>query len=1130
MAERLLEAITLQVHAGRASVRRALAGTGRRLEHTASRLLSPCEDAASRLFARLERARGHAVPLALIAVLVAVAMRNVLFRGEVPAGTDSAFLFSDLRLFAEHHVLAFTGWAPEPFGQTQQYSVYWLLAMFTTLTGSVMGVYDIALLVTFLLGAVGAYRLAFWIGGSRLGAVVAAAIYVFAPFSIAQWASGHLNVEISYALGPWLLWALWLSLRDGSRRAMIGLGLAGSAAYLLTTGQAFYWLLPLAAVACAEAARQRAAIREYGRRLLAAAVIALAVFATASAVELFPLAAGIKAPFAESGSKFYIQGLAIHAKYSEPLIRNVLGVPTEDWSTTSLAGSSFTDLPYYALSLALLVFAAGALRSARRRIAVTLTLPAATAWLISAGPDGPTHGAYVALYNHVPYFSLLRVPNRWTMVATLAVALLVALRIAAFRSRERERTEPLALRRASVVAALWVSCLVLFLGAYAFIDGLPSERLPASYAAAYSKLAADHTDTRVLTTPFWQAWMPLDGKRAATSIHADLGAVSRYWNGHPTVFRGGWDPRASRFVTYLYDLVKQGTTRSLTKLVGAVGVKYVGVNPQRALEVVPGQNPFFRRQLGLVPFARSGRVTIYRNLYALPPAYTVHRACLVAGGMHVLGDLAEQPWFSFARTGIVFADQVASVQGRAALATMLHDPGQCVVLAPGGLDDLSVLLESRDTVSAGAAAPSTLPQTPTDPATDVGAEPAANVEIRPGQGLDLRVRAPSGGRYSIWIAGLYGLGRGRMTVQVDGHRPASTDFLNAGSGISWTRLPSVALGPGKHRVVIANHGPAGGSPVDLSQVALMPAKPAGGLDFLLRRPGVLREEGGPGPVRGQVRLGRPIARSAWQLQQNGNAVRARPMRHGIALDVVAPGRAYFTLARLPVGAAVDPSRGLALRFRGAGSGLTFYLIASFNGDPQARAVFSFADTTRAERTIVFFPLQPSSVDSVPDWSHVTDLSLAVNSKATIAAPITVSGPYATGLNKSPRFGPSVDRGSLARGPLASGVLSPSDQMIGVTARLKRRVGPGLLVLTQAFDPHWRLHGDVQNRHTIALGFANAYSLRSGMTDGHLAFDAAGWAEAGTVISLLAWMAGFSLLLAPGTRRAFRAALSSLERR
>ena len=67
--------------------------------------------------------------------------------------------------------------------------------------------------------------------------------------------------------------------------------------------------------------------------------ISLSVFAVSSAVQLLPDAAGVKAPFIEGSTHYYIEDLSVHAKYSLSIFDNVLGIPREVWLTngTSIA-------------------------------------------------------------------------------------------------------------------------------------------------------------------------------------------------------------------------------------------------------------------------------------------------------------------------------------------------------------------------------------------------------------------------------------------------------------------------------------------------------------------------------------------------------------------------------------------------------------------------------------------------------------------------------------------------------------------------------------------------------------------------------------------------------------------------
>ena len=634
-------------------------------------------------------ARGHLLPLALLGFLVVMMLRHLLFTGGVPASMDSGFLYSRLPLFDRYGMTGFSVWLPDSFGQVQQYSVYWLLAAFNGVFHNPLAVYKGAVLATVLVAAWGSYGLAHWLSGSRLAATIAAGLYVFSPFSVAIWLVGHLDVGISYAVGPLALWALWAALRSGRTAPMVGLGLAGSALFLLTTGQGIYWLLPMGLIAAFELTSQSRTHhkRIVLRRVALTAGVSALVFVLASAVQLIPYAAGAKAPFVSGGSHYYIQQLSVHAKYSLPLQDDVLGVPQATRYLSpdvTIAASGLDGVLYKVVAVALLAIALAALATRRRRSALALLPAVLIAWLLASGPNGPIGPVYHELYDHLPFFSFLRVPNRWLMVSTLGLSMLTALTIASLQETTFDRERSRRSRELGARVVVLAACLGLFAGSYGLIHGLPTRKPPADYAEAYSTLRADHRDWRILTTPYYQSWMDSNDQPGFPVIYAsDLGHTSTYWHAHPGLDRGGWDPRAARFATYLSELTEQGTSRSLTKLLGAVGVKYVGVDPHRAMEVVSGQNPFFERQAGLSQVERAGNVRIYRNRYALPQGFHVGTSCLISGGFHVLGDLAEQPSFRFDRVGVRFADQIAALNGRGALASALAS-SSCLILAPGG--------------------------------------------------------------------------------------------------------------------------------------------------------------------------------------------------------------------------------------------------------------------------------------------------------------------------------------------------------------------------------------------------------------------------------------------------------------
>lgn len=1058
--------------------------------------------------------RGHGPPLVVLTILDLLMLRNLLLKSGPPASIDSGFTYSLLPFFAQHDIHLFTGWLSWPLGQVQHYSAYWLLAAIQAVIHNPVLLYKLAILATVLVASVGAYGFAYWLSRSRLGAGVASALYVFAPFSVAAWLAGHLDVAISYAVGPIAIWALWVALRTGSRLAMAVLGLSGSALYLLTVGQGAYWLLPMCAVLGVELLRARRSASSWQkvrRRLGLTAAISLSVFAVSSAVQLVPLAAGVKAPFVEGGTHYYIEDLSVHAKYSLSIFDNVLGVPREVWLTngTSIAASPFSSVSFRIVAFALLAIALIAPLRRPSRTALVLMGSTVVAWLLASGPDGPLHPIYLFFYDHVPYFKLLRAPNRWLMVSTLGLSMLTALTIGGLKGRPPTKTWLGFERDPGTRVAIWAICLAGFSGAYALFHGLPTWQPPANYAKAYSPLRADRSDWRILTTPFFQTWMR-SGSQYGTdlTVAADLGQTSSLWHGHSSLGRGGWDPRAGRFATYLYELTEQGTSRNITKLLGAAGVKYIGLNPHAAREVVGGQNAFFRRQSGLEPFSHSGNVAVYKNRYALPQAFLARDSCVIAGGFPVLGDLAEQRYFRFDRVGLRFADQIFAVGGRDALRRAIGT-ASCLIVAPGGKDALTVLLGSDDTVDVSPIAPSSWARAETSPSLDIGAEPSTAVLVPPAEKVSASIRANDSGTYEVWVAALRAVDQRPLGLTIDGKSVGPLNLsATTGAGIRWIRSAPMTLARGRHAFELTNTASPLGLDAELTKVALVNTS-AAARSIPPTTATVIDERGGAGPIDiGPVQRGRSLVGSRWRLNHAAGFAKIAP-RPGSRLDlqVVRSNRRYFTLARAEAAGGMNAAHPFAIRFRGTGSGRAFYLNTLFDTPGRHFAGFRFVDSTRGERTLVFSPLSPSSASSVPSWSSVKAFTISTNSKAAWRHGISIEGPYELpSLNLTPSFRAQSKPGyPFPRGTGGGYAVDSLDQMVNDRVKLASYLDRGLLVFTQAYHPMWQLNGTGgQADHTVALGFANAYSLNEPVQHGSLKFVGAGYARTGMGISLLAW--------------------------
>jgi hypothetical protein len=1085
--------------------------------------LSPPVARSRRVIAAAHFAGGHGLPLTALAVLDLVLLRNLLFTSRLPAGVDSSFLYSLLPFFTGHGLLTFEVWLPAPLGQIQQYSAYWLLASANAVVPDPVAVYKGAVALTLLVAAWSAYGLAYWLTRSRLAAVVGAALYVCSPFSVSIWLTGHLDVGMSYALGPLALWALWAALRSGSRGATIGLGLSVSALYLLTTGQGVYWVLPLATVLLVEfgrAARARRG-RTFVRRVLHVAALGAVVFAAASAVGLLPLITHASAPYANRHTTFYIEGVGIHRKYSQPFLDNVLGVPLETWTEPGvrISISDFGVAPYRFVSFLLLVIAASAL--ARPRLdPIALFVPTALAWLLAAGPDGPIGSIYLFLYHHVPYFSLLRAPSRWGMVSTLGTMMLVAMAIGGLPNTLGSRLLPLLVSARTAAAAVAVA-LGTLLATYALFSGLPTWRPPASYARAFGPLRHDREDWRVLTTPFYQQWMGAGAPYGTkTAIMADLGATSTFWHHHAVIGRGGWDVRAARFTRYLYELTRGGATRSMAKLLGAVGVKYVALEPQPATEVLDGQNRFFARQFGLRAISHTGGITIYRNPYALPQAYLTRQTCIVAGGMHVLGDVATDPTFDFGRTALIFADQLAAVSGPRGLVRALSS-ARCVIATRGGPRALAILSSTRP-VDLAPLAPPSWERLETNPSRDIGAEPSTTVAVPPHGVVRGKLVAPTGGRYVVCVAGLQSGGISSAQVNVDGDPLGAVNWSPVvGRRIQWARTAPALLSAGAHTFALRN---GQGRILSVTKVALIRDS------ALARAPGLsraslIRERGGSiANIAGLRRNGPRIASHWHDASGSPGAVALAATVRRTRLRVIRPGRRYFTFARARLNRQIDPERVLALRLTGARTGQTFFLNVLFDAHGAQTASFAFRDGTSLPRTVYLSPLDASGLTVVPDWSRARWVTLSTTSKRPWSREMTIDGLYSLAQPRlRPRFVAAGKRESPFRdAPRGVSALSPPDQVIGDRAHLAANAGTGTLVFTQSYEPRWHLSADGATRgHVIALGFANAYSVRR-LRGGELSFGPARAGRIGWWISLIAWLAcgGISVALA---RRAARRA-------
>ena len=604
----------------------------------------------------------------------------------------------------------------------------------------------------------------------------------------------------------------------------------------------------------------------------------------------------------------------------------------------------------------------------------------------------------------------------------------------------------------------------------------------------------------MLTTPYYQSWMSLRALRLRGSagyetILSDLGAISPYWSGHNVLGRGGWDPRAAQFAAYLYDVVKQGANTSLAGLLGAATVKYVGIDPQAADEVVAGQNGFFLRQHDFSVRAREGATRSCRTAWRSRSRTSPPPSASSPAGLQVLGEPHPGPRVRLRAHRPRLRRPGCSDRGHGGA----RSPRARVEVRHRGArraQSLAVLLHATSTAQLSSIAPGAWPRVAVNPVLDSVADPATAVQVPPARAVTWRPDLAAATRGRIWARVLLGTNEGHLAVVVNGRPTGTLDLTRpAVLGYQWVQAGSVDLAAGSHTVELR----ASGQPADVQVIE------AAVVDGTSRR--------GARPSRGASSPGRqlPLAVALCRRDAHGAA-----RRHALAGD-----RRAYRLGRARAAHRARPARGAHLLHArdGAGAqgdgpegpvrdpvpwdrqrpGVLPQLLLSHSTSPSVS--FRFADTSSSSRVLYFSPELAPITSAIPDWSTVSDVSLSTNSKGLLPGSVAMQGPYSLAGAAAAIHGSLPPGGTSARNARSL----VGSQLVGTHATL-RGVGDGLLVFTQAYSRSWQLSGAHVHDHTVALGYANGYVISAPSRVASLTYATAGLGRIGTAITVASWLA------------------------
>ena len=312
----------------------------------------------------------------------------------------------------------------------------------------------------------------------------------------------------------------------------------------------------------------------------------------------------------------------------------------------------------------------------------------------------------------------------------------------------------------------------------------------------------------------------------------------------------------------------------------------------------------------------------------------------------------------------------------------------CLIIGPGGGNELSVLKNSVKSVQATSIAPPGWLSAPIDPLLDSQAGPADSVQIPLGGKLAWHTIIPSAGSYRVWIRVLRQPSASNIPVTVNGIAAGTVaPALSASVGYQWMPASVIHLSAGPEKIVLSG-GDLGTRP-EVAEVAVVRGSGTSGVPDGIQSSRLVQDVDNLDAGlydNPSARLSGPLITNAWKAV---SGVRVSNV-HGAAATLIPTEatRSQFSLVNASLPKSINPNEPLAIKFQDAGNGAEFYLNLYFRDG--SRKSFSFQDTTSKPRVLFFTPNEggpaalaniTSGADNseVPQWNQLSRLTLSTNS-------------------------------------------------------------------------------------------------------------------------------------------------------
>lgn len=460
--------------------------------------------------------------------------------------------------------------------------------------------------------------------GGGLGPRIAASLaYTINPFVFDRLYAGQFGVLLGYALLPWALAAL-IRLPHAPRTRWLGVALWWTA--LISASVHYLWIFAVPVVVVAVVTRLRLGV------LVRLGGVILATAATTVYVAAAGAVGGIGIHVGRGDLLAYRTAGDAHLG----LAANVLGLYGFWRPVPHLAKSVVAGWP--ALLVALLVVAGlgliGAIRNpSTRRSAIVLAGTGLGGFFLAMGDQGPTGAIFRWAYLHVPFFAVMREPEKFACLVAVVEAVGFGWGVGRLVSLAKSRAG----RRVSLAVGLALPLAYEPLMFAGLAGQVHTTQVPDAWARANAVMGSGpgsvlvlpwheyvefpYTDHRVVANP------AASGLLARASITGDNVEL-------PNIATQSTSPR-SAYLTYLYAHAAQ--IHYFGALVSSLGVRYIALERTADFK----SYTWLGHQSDLKLVLRTPSLDVYRNMEPTSTNAVVPHAVTVANWASIVS-LAEQ--------------------------------------------------------------------------------------------------------------------------------------------------------------------------------------------------------------------------------------------------------------------------------------------------------------------------------------------------------------------------------------------------------------------------------------------------------------------------------------------------------